>query len=144
MTNFVSLSPTLRRALLADAAVSAAAGLLQAAGGAALPSLVGLPLSLLWWSGWFMLAYAASLFWLARGAERPSALIAIVVFGNLGWAAACIAVWTLGVVRPSALGVAYLVVQALAVFALAVWQFIGWRASPSTHWRGGVSPLSAK
>jgi hypothetical protein len=44
----------------------------------------------------------------------------------------------------SALDAAYLVVQGIAVFALAAWQFTGWRASPLVGWRAGASPLSAQ
>jgi hypothetical protein len=40
-----------------------------------------------------------------------------------------VAIWAVGEVLPTTLGVAYLLLQALAVFALAVWQFVGWRAS---------------
>jgi glucose dehydrogenase len=144
MTTSIALSPTLRLALLADAVVSATAGLVQVAGGAPLSSLLGLPASLLSWSGLFMLVYAASLVWLARGAARPSALVAVVVVGNMIWAAACIAVWALGIVSPSALGVAYLVMQAIAVFALAAWQFTGWRASPPVGSHARTPPLSAR
>jgi hypothetical protein len=143
MTSSIALSASLRLALRSDAAVSTAAGLLQTAAGGALTSMLGLPSPLLWWSGLFMLVHAASLVWLARGRTRPPALVAVVVVGNMGWAAACLFVWALGIVSPTVLGVDYLAVQALAVFALAAWQFIGWRASSSAL-RGGASPLSAK
>jgi hypothetical protein len=129
MNNSISLSPTLRLALRADALVSVGAGLMQVLGSASLPLLLGLPAPLLSWSGGFMFAYAASLVWLARGAVRPRALIAIIVFGNFAWADACVALWAFDLVSPTSLGAAWLLVQAAVVTALAVWQGIGWRSS---------------
>jgi hypothetical protein len=144
MNHAITPSASLRLALRCDAAFSAATGLLQASAADALAALLGLPQPLLSWTGWFMLAYAASLVALARGATRPPVLMAIVVFGNVGWAIACIAVWAFGWVGPNALGVAYLVFQALAVFGLALWQFRGWRASSQVGLRGSASTLSAR
>jgi hypothetical protein len=122
-------SLTLRRALWADAFVSAGAGLLQLAGGAALAARMGLPEPLVWATGLFMLLYVATLLWLARGKPIASWCVAVIVYGNTVWAAACIAIWASGEVLPTALGIAYLLLQALAVLALAAWQFLGWRAS---------------
>src|SRR5688572_10556003 len=79
-------SPTLRMALWTDAAVSGAAGALQLAGGDALAALFGLPVSLSLPSGVFLLAYAAMLVAMARAPRLHAALVALVVFGNLGWA----------------------------------------------------------
>lgn len=122
-------SLTLRRALMADAAVSTGAGLLQTAGGAALVSLFGLPQPLMLGSGLFMLVYAATLVALARAVSLHRLWIAIVVFGNFAWADACVALWAFGLVSPTSLGAAWLLVQAAVVTALAVWQGIGWRSS---------------
>jgi hypothetical protein len=136
MTYSIALSPTLRHALRADAVVSAGAGLAQTVGGASLSSLLGLLPALLSWSGLFMLAYAASLLWLARGATRPRALIALVVIGNFVWAGACVALSASGVVSPTPLGTAWLWVQAAAVTVLAVWQGLGWRSSRAVSAHG--------
>jgi hypothetical protein len=121
---------TLRRALWADAFVSSGLGVLQLAGGAALAARLGLPQPLVWATGLFMLVYVATLLWLARRKPIASWCVAVIVYGNTVWAAACVAIWASGEVLPTALGIAYLLLQALAVFALAAWQFVGWRASP--------------
>ena len=126
-------SVALRRALWADVLVSGGLGLMQLIGGASLAALLGLPEPLVWGTGLFMLVYVATLLWLARGRPVPSWCFAVVVYGNAAWAAACVAIWVLGAVLPTSLGVAYLLLQALAVFALAAWQFIGWRASQTTR-----------
>jgi hypothetical protein len=138
-TSLIAPSPTLRRALLADAAVSAAAGLVQAAGGAAGVSSLGLPLLL--GSGLFMLVYAAALVALARASTVHRLWIAIIVVGNFAWADACVALWAFDFVSPTPLGAAWLLAQAAVVTALAVWQGSGWRSSRdvpvgSAAWRG--------
>jgi hypothetical protein len=127
--SFIAPSPTLRHALWADAAISVGAGLLQAAGGAALVALLGLPQPLLLGSGLFMLAYAAAVSGLARASALRRLWIGIVVFGNLAWADACVLLWLLDVVAPTPLGAAWLLTQAAAVTALAAWQGIGWLSS---------------
>lgn len=137
-------SLTLRRALWTDAVVSGSGGLLQLAGGAALAALLGLPNPLVWGTGVFMLAYVAALLWLARGKPTPSWTIALIVYGNTAWAAASVALWALGEVLPTTLGVAYLLLQALAVLALAAWQLVGWRASQPVGLQPAVSSLLAK
>ena len=129
-TALVLPSSMLRLALRADALVSGAAALLHLAGGGPLAAALGLPASLVWGSGVFIAAYAAALVVLARAARLHRALIALVVFGNLGWSAACVAL-ALGAPWPlTAWGEAWLLAQALAVAALAAWQGAGWRASP--------------
>lgn len=126
MTSLIP-NPTLRWALWSDAAVSGAAGAMQLAGGAALATALGLPATLVWATGLFMPLYSAMLLWLARGRLVPSWCVAVVVFGNMTWAAACIAIAVFGIVSPSGLGWAYLLLQAGAVFALALWQYLGWQ-----------------
>ena len=103
-TSHIAPSSSLRRALLADAAVSAGAGLLQTAGGAVVVSLLGLPQPLVLGSGLFMLAYAAVLVALARAWSLRQLWIAIVVVGNFVWADACVALWASDVVSPTPLG----------------------------------------
>ncbi len=127
--SLIAPSSTLRRALLADAVVSGGAGLLQTTGGSAVVSLLGLPPPLVLGSGLFMLAYAAALVALARASTLHKLWIALVVVGNFAWADACVALWAFDVVSPTPLGAAWLLVQAAAVTALAVWQGIGWRSS---------------
>ena len=124
-------SSTLRRALWTDAAVSGAAGALQLAGGDTLAAAFGLPAPLSLASGVFLLGYAAMLVAMARAPRLHAALVALVVFGNLGWALACVGLPAAGVLNPSSLGLAWLLLQALAVAVFAAWEGAGWRASPA-------------
>jgi hypothetical protein len=132
-SNLLLPSPTLRMALWTDAAVSASAGALQLAGGDALAATFGLPASLSLASGVFLLGYAAMLVAMARASRLHAALLALVVFGNLGWALACIGLPAAGLLSPTALGWAWLLLQAVAVLVFAAWEGAGWRASPAVR-----------
>lgn len=126
-------SSTLRAALWTDAIVSGGAGALQLAGGDALAAAFGLPASLSLASGVFLLGYAAMLVAMARAPRLHAALLALVVFGNLGWALGCIGGPLVGALRPSSLGWGWLGLQALSVLVFAAWEFAGWRASPAAR-----------
>lgn len=135
-SNLLLPSPTLRMALWTDAAVSGAAGALQLAGGDALAATLGLTAALTLPSGVFLLGYAAMLVAMARASRLHAALLALVVFGNLGWALACVGLPAAGALSPEPLGWAWLLLQAVAVVAFAAWEGAGWRASrpvPVTH-----------
>lgn len=138
-SNLLLPSPTLRLALWTDAAVSGAAGALQLAGGDALAAAFGLPAPLSLASGVFLLGYAAMLVAMARASRLHAALLALVVFGNLGWALACVALPAAGALNPEPLGWAWLLLQAVAVVAFAAWEGAGWRASPPAP--GGQAAL---
>lgn len=124
-------SSTLRTALWTDAAVSGAAGALQLAGGDALAAQFGLPPALSLGTGAFLIGYAAMLVAMARAPRLHAGLLALVVLGNLGWALGCLALPMAGLVDPAALGLAWLLLQALAVVGFAAWEAAGWRASPT-------------
>ncbi len=64
MSDRIATTPFLRFALLIDAAVSGATGVLMAAGASPLASLLGLPELLILAVGLFFLPYAAALVWL--------------------------------------------------------------------------------
>ena len=132
-------SPLLKRALLADAAVSGATAALQLLGAEALAAALQLPQALLWETGLFLVAYAALLVVLARSAGVWAALIGLVVAGNLGWAVACGALLATGTPGPNALGTGFVLVQVAAVLVFAGWEFKGLKASRSRP----VSPNSA-
>lgn len=113
----------LRRALLLDAAGSAAVGLLQLAATAPLAAQTTLPGALLLESGLFMLPYAALLLWMQRRAALPRALVLLVIVGNAGWALGALGAGVL--LQPAALGWAWLAVHALWVLAMAALQRAG-------------------
>jgi len=120
---------TLNQALFADAAITGAAGLLSLAGARWLDSFLDLPTALLAGSGAIMIAYATALVMLGTRQRIPATGVRTVIGVNLGWAVACafllFSFWT----DPNALGVAFILVQIVAVLAFAKLQAMALRAS---------------
>ncbi|KYF53049.1 hypothetical protein BE08_00460, partial [Sorangium cellulosum] len=108
MSFMSSSSPLfLRRALLADAIVSGATGLLMLAGAAPLAGVVGLPEALLRWSGASLLPFAALVAWVGTR-ERPArAAVLAVVVANALWVIDSVLLLATGWVEPTALGHAF-------------------------------------
>lgn len=117
----------LRRALQADAAVSAACGLLMAAGAGPLSGLLGLPQALLLPAGLALLPYAGLLLWLSARPVPPAGGVWLVIAANVLWAADCLLVLVAGWFQPTGLGIAFVVVQAMTVLLFAELQYIGLR-----------------
>ncbi len=128
----VLVSRFVRNVLLADAAVSAAAGAVMALGGAALQALLGLPGSLLVPAGLLLFPYAAVLVWLSRRERLPRAALWVLVVGNLLWAMECVVIALGHGYAPSVLGQVFLALQAIAVGVFAELQFICLRR-PQQH-----------
>ncbi|MGK3993617.1 hypothetical protein [Sorangium sp. So ce1024] len=117
----------LRRALLADAIVSGATGLLLFAGAAHLAGVVGLPEALLRWSGASLLPFAALVAWVGTR-ERPArAAVLAVVVANALWVIDSVLLLVTGWVEPTALGHAFVLAQALVVALFAEAQVLGLR-----------------
>ena len=119
----------LSRLLWIDAASCLACGLLQLGTPSLLPALTGLPAVLLLESGIFLLLYGAALLWLARRESVPATVVRLLVAGNLGWAAACVALMAGPWLQPTPWGHAYLALQALTVLVLAELQWLALRRS---------------
>ena len=126
-------TPLLRLALLGDAAASGATGLLLAAAAGPLAPLLGLPEPLLRGTGMVSLPYAAAIAWAGTRTAPPRWAVQAAVVLNLVWAADSVLLLILGPVSPTALGVAYVLAQALVVlgFAFAQWTALR-RASVAT------------
>ncbi|WP_437961192.1 hypothetical protein WME76_17205 [Sorangium sp. So ce119] len=130
--SFLSSPLFLRRALLADAIVSGATGLLMLAGAAPLAGVVGLPEALLRWSGASLLPFAAIVAWLGTR-ERPArAAVLAVVVANALWVIDSVLLLALGWVEPTALGYAFVAAQALVVALFAEAQALGLRRARMT------------
>jgi hypothetical protein len=125
----LQVSPLLRFALRLDAAATFATALPMCFASGALAGWTALPQALLFGAGLFMLGYAAVVGGLSRRATLPRWAVWTVIVGNALWALDCAALAFVGVVSPSALGVAFLLVQAVIVFAFAELQFVGLRRS---------------
>jgi len=119
----------LSRVMWIDAASCAATGALQVGFTDALARLTGLPGGLLMGTGLFLLAYAAAAAAMAGRATPPRTLIGLVAVGNFGWAAACAALLASGVFAVTALGMAWVIAQAVTVVLLAEAQWMGLRAT---------------
>ncbi len=130
MTRHITATPLLRRALLADAAFSGAAGLLLLASAALLAPLLGLPSALLSWTGVLLLPWAAVICWLGLRPGLPAAAVLGIVVLNAAWVVASVLLLLSGWVQPAALGVAAVIIQAVVVAVFAEVQAIAlFRAS---------------
>jgi hypothetical protein len=119
----------LKGVLVVDAAASGALALLQVLGTGPLASLTNLPSTLLDATGIFLVGYAILLLALARASRVPSALIGLVVAGNVGWALGCMALLASAAIAPGPLGVAFVLAQAAAVLVFAALEYAGLRRS---------------
>ena len=126
-SNVSSSHPSLRRALLVDAAASGTMGLAFAMASRPVSGLLGLPAVILFWVGLFLVAFAGFLIWLARRPSMPRSLVGAVVVGNLLWVAGSLAILPAGLVDLTGLGVAVVLVQAAAVAGFAAIEYGGLR-----------------
>lgn len=124
----------LRNVLLADAASCLVSGAAQLGFNAVLARLLNLPAALLLGTGLFLVVYGAIVAFIATRDPVPRPVAWLLVFGNLGWAAACIALLASGVVAPTGLGMAWVLAQAACVAVLAELQWTGLRRAPVAGW----------
>jgi len=122
-----AMSPRVLRAVLwADAASGAATALLHFALPDVLAPWFGLAPSLLLASAVALVAYVVLAASLASRPAPPRAAVLVLAFGNIAWAIACLALLFAGVAS-TAMGQAYLVVQAVAVGVLGEVQWLAVR-----------------
>lgn len=115
----------LRRVLLADAATCVTAGLLMSMGAGVIAPLTALPPTLLLFAGLalFFVALVMAAVALREPLSIPGAWLVIV--GNVGWVAGSLALMAL--LPLTALGMAFVFAQALAVAALTTLEIVGVR-----------------
>ena len=129
-TNPIDLSQPaslLRLALLADAAVSGATGLVMMAGAGYVDGLLGVPSAVLRYAGLSLLPFAALVVFVAtrERISRPAAW-AIVAYNAL-WAVDSVVLMASGWIAPTALGYAFIAFQAVIVAAFAELQYVALR-----------------
>jgi hypothetical protein len=124
----------LRNVLFADAASCLVTGALQVLDTAPLVQLLNLPAALLTGTGWFLLAYAATVAFIATRDPIPRALVWLLVIGNLAWGFACLALLASSLVAPTGLGMAWVLAQAATVVVLAELQWFGLRRAKTVAW----------
>lgn len=123
----ISVTPFLRNVLMADAAISGAAGLLMIAGAGILGPFLELPSSLLFWAGVALVPFVAMLFVVARRSTMSRLMLADIIAINALWVVASFALLFSGMVEPNLLGIAFVSAQALMVALLTELQFVGFR-----------------
>ncbi len=120
-------SALLRGALVGDAIVSGAAGLLMVAAAGPLRELLDVPMQLLRAAGLLLLPYSLALILLSRRSFLPTLSVRVVIAANVLWALASAIVLYTGTLQPNALGYVFVVGQALVVAAFAELQYVGLR-----------------
>ena len=120
-------SDVLRRLLMADALISGATGILMVSAAPALAGLFELPVPLLRYAGLALLPFAVLVMYLSRSARLAPSGVRTVIALNGAWVVASVVVLMTGWIAPNGLGVAFVVLQAMAVAVLAELQYIGLR-----------------
>ena len=127
MSNLIQPSVFLRRALVADALVSAVVGAVMALGAAASQGPLGIPSSVLMLAGLALFPYAAYLLWLATRPAVPRAAVWVPIVLNVLWAAECVLFVVNASPSPTLLGEAFIAMQVITVLVFAELEFIGLR-----------------
>jgi hypothetical protein len=112
---------TVRKILNLDALTCLMAGAAMGLGAELLAGPTGLHPMLLLVAGCSLFPVALLFSWMARTAMLGRPLVMLAVIGNAGWVAASLAV--LALTDPTALGIAFVLAQALVVAALAVAEY---------------------
>ena len=120
-------STFLRRALMADAALTGSTALLLVAAAALLEDLLGLPAALLRGAGLSLIPFTALLLYLHRRDSLPRAAAWFVIACNALWAVDSVVLLFTGWVDPTIAGQVFVVFQALVVAAFAEAQYVALR-----------------
>lgn len=112
---------TLNKILALDALTCALMGIALIFLATALSGLLALPQDLLFHAGWLLLPIALFMALLARQSRPSAAGTWLVILGNLAWVVASLTV--LLIADPNALGVGFVVIQAIVVAGLAWAEF---------------------
>ena len=113
-----------------DAITCAALFLLCVFATATVAALLGLPSGVVTVAGWIGLPSAALMLFVANQKAQSKALANLIAIGNLGWVAASFAVLAMFAGQMSWTGIAILIVQAVVVLELALFEAKGAAALP--------------
>lgn len=117
----------LQRALIADAAISGASGLLLLFGGGVLAPILNLSPELLRYAGASLVPFTVFVAWMCMREQVSRGGAWVVIALNAAWVVASVLLLTTDLVAPSRLGVAFILVQAVAVAIFAEMQYTGLR-----------------
>lgn len=120
--SYLPTSSFLRSVLAADAVASGATGLLCLAGAGVLGPVLGLPTPLLRSAGFILLPYVGVLAWLLTRAGVSRRAVWALVVTNAVWAIESLILLGSSWVAPTALGHAFVLLQAAVVAGFAVAQ----------------------
>lgn len=118
-------NPLLRAALRLDAIASGAMGVILLAGAPWLRGLLGMPQPLLLAVGAVCLCWGLFVGAVSRRERPTEGVVWAIIVLNAVWVIESAALLLLGWVQPTQFGTAFVIVQALAVAALAELQFVG-------------------
>lgn len=125
-------SASLRRILLVDAATCTLAGAVMALGSTLLAPVTGIPAALLLYAGVALFPVAAFMAFVAWNRPLHPKLVWMVVEGNLIWVGGSVLLLLGGWISPNALGIGFILLQALAVAGLAALEYLALRrAAPA-------------
>jgi hypothetical protein len=122
-----SSSSFLRLVLIVDAVSSGAMGLLLALGAGLLEPLLGIPATLLDYAGLALVPFAALVAYVATRHDLPRPGVWAIIVCNAVWTIDSLLMLLSGFVSPTALGTAFVIVQALLVAVLAELEYVGLR-----------------
>lgn len=120
-------SHLLRRAIVLDAGVSGAAGLLQLAATQPLSELLAIEPGWLRGGGVVLLMWMLALGWLATRRPITAAQAWTVIGLNIAWVIGSVLLLVEGAIAPNAMGMTFVLTQAAAVVVFAELQFFGLR-----------------
>jgi hypothetical protein len=135
LTDLLNRPPVLlRRALLADVAISGAFGVLLIVAAGPLSGLLEIPVSVLRWAGIILMPYVALVDYVGTRPNISSTGAWLVVDLNVVWVIASVLLLVVGYISPNALGSIFVIAQALVVGALGAFQFAGLRQMAAKAW----------
>ena len=123
----LTVSTFLRRALVADAAISGATGVLLVLAAGVLAQPLAVPESLLRSAGVVLIPFAMYVGLVARRDAVPRASVLAIIGLNVAWVVASLWLVVGGPIQPNVLGYAFIVGQAVAVAVFAEIQYVGLR-----------------
>ena len=116
---------SLRRVLYLDAATCLVMGIALVAATGTVAGLTGIPEPVLFYAGLALIPLAAIIAAIGRWMEGSSA-VWLVILGNAAWVIGSLALLA-GLIAPTALGVAFILVQAAAVCGLTWFELSAYR-----------------
>ncbi|MGB6085090.1 hypothetical protein [Parvibaculum sp.] len=121
----IASSVSVRHAVLADGVISGAMGALLIVAASPLSGLLGISAGFLFWVGVALMPWMLALLLIGRKDQLGARAVETVIALNALWVVTSIGLILFGPFEMTALGIAFVVAQALAVAVFAELQFFG-------------------